>query len=106
MIFLLIYVLGALNYLLMNIDQKMEQRITVRLTDDELRATERAAIAEGDRKVSTLLRRALVLFLRSRGYISTFQDEKMQQNVDFHSAAPGAYMQDPRDIPAYQKPQS
>ena len=70
----------------MNIDQKMEQRITVRLTDDELRATERAAIAEGDRKVSTLLRRALVVFLRSKGYITTFQDEKMQQNVDFNSA--------------------
>ncbi|NBR48081.1 hypothetical protein EBU02_04430 [bacterium] len=73
----------------MNIDQKMEQRITVRLTDDELRATERAAIAEGDRKVSTLL---------------TFQDEKMQQNVDFHSAAPSAYTQDPRSNPEYQRP--
>ena len=79
----------------MNIDQKMEQRITVRLTDDELRATERAAIAEGDRKVSTLLRRALVVFLRSKGYITTFQDEKMQQNVDFNSApSSNAYSQD------------
>ena len=89
----------------MNIDQKMEQRITVRLTDDELRATERAAIAEGDRKVSTLLRRALVLFLRSRGYISTFQDEKMQQNVDFNSATPvNAYTQSARSNPEYQRP--
>ncbi|MCX6974994.1 MAG: hypothetical protein NTZ94_12015 [Verrucomicrobia bacterium] len=89
----------------MNIDQKMEQRITVRLTDDELRATERAAIAEGDRKVSTLLRRALVLLLRSRGYFSTFQDEKMQQNVDFNPATPSnAYTQDPRSNPEYQRP--
>jgi intergrase/recombinase len=89
----------------MNIDQKMEQRITVRLTDDELRATERAAIAEGDRKVSTLLRRALVLFLRSRGYISTFQDEKMQQNVDFNPATPSnAYTQDSRSHSDYQRP--
>ncbi len=89
----------------MNIDQKMEQRITVRLTDDELRATERAAIAEGDRKVSTLLRRALVLFLRSRGYISTFQDERMQQNVDFNAATPSnAYTQPSRSNPEYQRP--
>ena len=89
----------------MNIDQKMEQRITVRLTDDELRATERAAIAEGDRKVSTLLRRALVVFLRSKGYITTFQDEKMQQNVDFNPATPSnAYTQDPRSNPEYQRP--
>ena len=89
----------------MNIDQKMEQRITVRLTDDELRATERAAIAEGDRKVSTLLRRALVVFLRSKGYITTFQDEKMQQNVDFNPATPSnAYTQDPRSNLEYQRP--
>ncbi len=90
----------------MNIDQKMEQRITVRLTDDELRATERAAIAEGDRKVSTLLRRALVVFLRSKGYITTFQDEKMQQNVDFNSApSSNAYSQDVQGSSAYQRPQ-
>jgi hypothetical protein len=49
-------------------DQKMDQRITVRLTDDELNAAERAAIAEGDRKISTLIRRALLVFLRDRGY--------------------------------------
>jgi hypothetical protein len=90
----------------MNIDQKMEQRITVRLTDDELRATERAAIAEGDRKVSTLLRRALVVFLRSKGYITTFQDEKMQQNVDFNSApSSNAYSQEAQGSSAYQRPQ-
>lgn len=52
----------------MNIDQRMDQRITVRLTPDELQAAELAAMAEGDRKVSTLIRRALILFLRSRGY--------------------------------------
>lgn len=46
----------------------MDQRITVRLTDDELQAAERAAIAEGDRKISTLIRRALLVFLRDRGY--------------------------------------
>jgi hypothetical protein len=49
-------------------DHKMDQRITVRLTDDELNAAERAAIAEGDRKISTLIRRALLVFLRDRGY--------------------------------------
>jgi len=49
-------------------DQKMDQRITVRLTDDELHAAERAALAEGDRKISTLIRRALLVFLRDRGY--------------------------------------
>jgi len=49
-------------------DQKMDQRITVRLTDDELQAAERAAVAEGDRKISTLIRRALLVFLRDRGY--------------------------------------
>ena len=52
----------------MDIDQKMDQRITVRLTVDELKAVERAAIHEGDRKVSTLMRRALMIFLRDNGY--------------------------------------
>jgi hypothetical protein len=57
-------------------DQKMDQRITVRQTDDELNAAERAAIAEGDRKISTLIRRALLVFLRDRGY----------SNVSLHPA--------------------
>lgn len=52
----------------MSKDQKMDQRITVRLTDDELNIAERAAVAEGDRKISTLIRRALLVFLRDRGY--------------------------------------
>lgn len=54
----------------MSKEQKMDQRITVRLTDDELNAAARAAIAEGDRKISTLIRRALLVFLRDRGYTS------------------------------------
>ncbi len=59
---------------MMDIDQKMDQRITVRLTEDELKAVERAAIHEGDRKVSTLMRRALMIFLRDHGYTAALTE--------------------------------
>ena len=72
-------------------DQKMDQRITVRLTDDELHAAERAALAEGDRKISTLIRRALLVFLRDRGY-TNFSANPAAANL-----APG-YLNPPTQI--------
>ena len=75
-------------------DQKMDQRITVRLTDDELHAAERAAIAEGDRKISTLIRRALLVFLRDRGYtVSNFSTKPAPEQF-----SPGYLKADPQNV--------
>lgn len=48
---------------------KMDQRITVRLTPAEMKLVVEAAHEEGDRKTSSLIRRALIHFLKSKGYI-------------------------------------
>ncbi len=48
---------------------KMDQRITVRLTPAEMELVVEAAHEEGDRKASSLIRRALIQFLKSKGYL-------------------------------------
>jgi hypothetical protein len=89
-------------------DQKMDQRITVRLTDDELNAAERAAIAEGDRKISTLIRRALLVFLRDRGYtntgVSQFAPGYLNPNAQFPQPVPQAQPQYGAGAPQYGQP--
>ena len=53
----------------LRLSDKMDQRITVRLTPAELKMVVDAAHEEGDRKASSFIRRALIHFLKSKGYL-------------------------------------
>lgn len=47
-------------------DEKLTERITIRFTPEELKAFKRLAHEENERKVSALLRRILLAYLKKR----------------------------------------